>query len=75
MKLLLLNASANTGSTGRIAEEIDRLAQLSGYEVWMGYGRQYTANRKYAIMIKTHTSPSFVPMCREGVNGLAFVTL
>ena len=33
MKLLLLNASANTGSTGRIAEEIGRLAQLSGYEV------------------------------------------
>ena len=51
-KLLLLNASANTGSTGRIAEEIGRLAQFSGYEVWMGYGRQYTANRKYAIMIK-----------------------
>ena len=38
--LLLLNASSNTGSTGRIAEEIGRLAQLSGYEVWMGYGRQ-----------------------------------
>ena len=27
MKLLLLNASANTGSTGRIAEEIGLLAQ------------------------------------------------
>ena len=27
MKLLLLNASANTGSTGRIAEEIGRLAE------------------------------------------------
>ena len=40
MKLLLLNASANTGSTGRIGEEIGRLAQLSGYEVWMGYGSE-----------------------------------
>ena len=30
MKLLLLNASANTGSTGRIAEEIGLLAQQSG---------------------------------------------
>ena len=39
-KLLLLNTSANTGSTGRIAEEIGRLAQLSGYEVWMGYGSE-----------------------------------
>ena len=29
MKLLLLNASANTGSTGRIAEEICLLAQQS----------------------------------------------
>lgn len=30
MKLLLLNASANTGSTGRIAEEIGLLAQQEG---------------------------------------------
>jgi hypothetical protein len=30
MKLLLLNATANTGSTGRIAEEIGLLAQQSG---------------------------------------------
>lgn len=33
MKLLLLNATANTGSTGRIAEEIGLLAQQSGYEI------------------------------------------
>ena len=37
---LLLNTSVNTGSTGRIAEEIGLLTLLSGYEVWMGYGSE-----------------------------------
>jgi glycosyltransferase involved in cell wall biosynthesis len=40
MKLLLLNTTANTGSTGRIAEEIGLLAQQSGYEVRFAYGRK-----------------------------------
>lgn len=53
MKLLLLNASANTGSTGRIAEEIGRLAKLSGYEVWMGYGRQSVNSELNGIQIGT----------------------
>ena len=39
MKLLLLNATANTGSTGRIAEDIGLLAQQNGYDVRFAYGR------------------------------------
>ena len=45
-KLLRPNASANTGSTGRIAEEIGQLAQHSGYEVWMGYGSEVVLSKK-----------------------------
>lgn len=40
MKLLILNATANTGSTGRIAEDIGFLAQQSGFEVRFAYGRR-----------------------------------
>lgn len=39
-KFLLLNATANTGSTGRIAEEIGLLAEQSGFEVRFAYGRR-----------------------------------
>ncbi len=51
MKLLLLNASANTGSTGRIAEEIGLLAQQSGYEVRFAYGRKAVNSRLPLIKI------------------------
>ena len=51
MKLLLLNASANTGSTGRIAEEIGLLAQQSGYEVRFAYGRKAVNSRLSLIKI------------------------
>lgn len=39
MKLLLVNTSANSGSTGRIAEEIGQSAINNGYESYFAYGR------------------------------------
>ena len=51
MKLLLLNASANTGSTGRIAEEIGLLAQQAGYEVRFAYGRKAVNSKLPLIRI------------------------
>lgn len=51
MKLLLLNASANTGSTGRITEEIGMLAQQSGYDVRFAYGREAVNSRLPFIKI------------------------
>ena len=51
MKLLLLNATANTGSTGRIAEEIGLLAQQSGYEVRFAYGRKAVNSKLPLIRI------------------------
>lgn len=49
MKLLLLNATANTGSTGRIADEIGLLAQHEGYEVRFAYGRK-AVNSKLSLI-------------------------
>ena len=51
MKLLLLNATANTGSTGRIAEEIGLLAQQAGYEVRFAYGRKAVNSKLPLIRI------------------------
>jgi glycosyltransferase involved in cell wall biosynthesis len=53
MKLLLLNTSANTGSTGRIAEEIGLLAKHSGFDIRMAYGRN--ANKSKLPLIKIGT--------------------
>ena len=36
---LFINVSANSGSTGRIAEEIGQTAISKGYESFFGYGR------------------------------------
>ena len=37
--LLQINVSANWGSTGKIAEDIGRLAVAQGWESWIAYGR------------------------------------
>ncbi|MCM1309655.1 MAG: glycosyltransferase [Bacteroides sp.] len=38
-RIVEINVSANVGSTGRIAEEIGRLAADNGWEPWLVYGR------------------------------------
>ena len=38
-KLLQINTTANWGSTGKIAEDIAKLAINKGFESWMAYGR------------------------------------
>lgn len=38
-KLLQINVTANWGSTGRIAEDIGKLAIAEGWESWIAYGR------------------------------------
>ena len=39
MKLLQINITANRGSTGRIAEQIGRMAIVNGWESYIAYGR------------------------------------
>lgn len=50
MKLLLVNSSINSTSTGRIAEEIGNEAVLKGYDVMAAYG--FTNNRSRHKTIK-----------------------
>lgn len=50
-KLLLLNVSANSGSTGRIAEEIGQTAIAKGYECYFGYGRLGRESKAHLIRI------------------------
>lgn len=50
-KLLEINVSANSGSTGRIAEEIGQLAVANGYDCYMAYGRSNNHSRLKTIRI------------------------
>lgn len=50
-KLLLLNVSANSGSTGRIAEEIGQTAAAKGYDCHFGYGRVGRESKAHLIRI------------------------
>lgn len=56
-KLLLLNTTANTGSTGRIAEQIGLLAQQSGYDARFAYGS--TAYNSQLPLIKIGGKANF----------------
>jgi glycosyltransferase involved in cell wall biosynthesis len=49
--LLQINTSVNTGSTGRIAEEIGRRAIAAGYESYIAYGRTARESRSKVIKI------------------------
>ena len=50
-KLLLINVSSNSGSTGRIAEEIGQTAIAEGYECYFGYGRLGLDSKAHLIRI------------------------
>lgn len=39
IKLLQINVTANSGSTGRIAEQINAVARMRGWETYLAYGR------------------------------------
>lgn len=39
MKLIQINTTANWGSTGKIAEDIGKIALENGWESWIAYGR------------------------------------
>lgn len=51
MKLLLINSTANSGSTGRIAEAIGQTAILNGYESYFAYGRTGRESSSHLIRI------------------------
>ena len=51
MKLLQINVVANTGSTGRIAEDIGKIAISSGWESFIAYGRTARESKSNLIWI------------------------
>ena len=53
MKLLQINVTANSGSTGRIAEGIGLVAQSAGFESWIAYGRVGRESTSNLIQIGT----------------------
>lgn len=50
-KLLQINVTVNTGSTGRIAEEIGQRAIAAGYESYIAYGRTARESQSHLIKI------------------------
>lgn len=53
MKLLQLNASANWGSTGKIAESIGLAAMTQGWESYIAYGRWINPSKSHLIRVGT----------------------
>ena len=51
LKLLQINATVNTGSTGRIAEEIGQRAKAAGYDSYIAYGRATRESQSHVIKI------------------------
>lgn len=50
-KLLQINSAVNSGSTGRIAEQIGKLAIDAGWESYIAYGRDKNASQSQLIKI------------------------
>ena len=53
LKLLQINVVVNWGSTGRIAEEIGRLAMSKGWDSYIAYGRGNPISKSELIRIGT----------------------
>ncbi len=50
-KLLQINVTANQGSTGKIAEQVGRLAISQGWDSWIAYGRGLPQSQSQLIRI------------------------
>ena len=57
-KILQINATANWGSTGRIAEQINALARSKGWECFIAYGRY--ANPSESSLIRIGSMPTVI---------------
>ena len=66
-KLLIINVTANSGSTGRIAEEIGQTAIGNGYETYFAYGRIARESKCNVIKIGNSLNVKF-----HGVESLLF---
>lgn len=51
MKILQINVTANWGSTGRIAEQINLQAQQRGWDTYIAYGRYSSQSQSHLIKV------------------------
>ena len=51
MRILQINATVNTSSTGRIAEEMGQVIMANGHESFIAYGRQAQSSKSNLIKI------------------------
>jgi putative colanic acid biosynthesis glycosyltransferase len=51
MKILQINTTVNTGSTGKIAEDIGQLLMANGHESYIAYGRANNQSKSQLIKI------------------------
>ena len=58
-KLLQINATANWGSTGRIAEQIGEVAMARGWESYIAYGRKCNDSVSTLIKIGSYVDVAF----------------
>ena len=66
-KLLIINVTVNSGSTGRIAEEIGQTAINNGYETYFAYGRTARESKCKIIKIGNGLNVNF-----HGVESMLF---
>lgn len=59
MKVLQIDVSVNTGSTGKIAEEIGLKIMETGGESFIGYGRDFRPSRSETIKIGNNLDQAF----------------
>ena len=58
--LLQINVTANSGSTGRIAEDLGKIAINNGWESWIAYGRGNPHSKSKLIRIGTEIGRAHV---------------
>lgn len=63
MKLLQINVTANSGSTGKITEDIGKIAISLGWESWIAYGRGKPSSESNLIRIGNDFD-----MCMHGLS-------
>ncbi|MCA1919177.1 MAG: glycosyl transferase, partial [Flavobacterium piscis] len=51
MKLLQINSTVNSGSTGRIAEDIGKVLIANGHESYIAFGRGHRPSQSKLIRI------------------------
>ena len=64
-KLLQINSVVNTGSTGRIAEQLGQMVMAHGWESYIAYGREARDSKSHLIKIGNRFQVYFHALCSK----------